>query len=237
MASAGSSRSWSSDTMPKVIDGDGVIIDGAGARATAAVKVIDSFERNSSSPGAQYFGQTDEFAIRHQDTLGFDAVQGERVLYNPAGNGFSAIYSTSGLPFYFPTGTRALCYVRTPDTTGRGRIHCGVDGSNQWYNLVMDIGRDDFVLVKAESDGSRTTLDTAAGIGLQADTWYAVDMGREDGTLATGSDHLAATIAPDGGSSIGTVSTTDGIHSDADGVGFSVIEDGSSAWAFDFYHR
>lgn len=222
--------------MPRVIDGSGVVVDGDGVRTTAAIRIIDSYERNSSGPGSQYDGQVDEFSIVDDSTLGFDAIDGSRVLRNAAGQGFSAITSTSGLPHYFAKGEVARVYWRTNDLDGEVRIGFAVEDTANYYIASYSTGSQAWRLRKL-SDGSLTNIAEQTGVSASADTWYEIEMVRDDGTLGGSDNDLTVSIRPVGGSQLASVSSNDSEYASADGIGLVGQTNSTADYYWDFYHK
>lgn len=223
--------------MPKVIDGDGTVIDGDGARATAATLVIDSFERNSSGPGSQYSGTTGEFEIINDSTLSFSAINGSRVLKNPGGLGFSEILSTSGLPHYFPKGSIATCFMRASTDEGRPRVYFAVKDTDNWFCIQYNRDASDNIFKIYRTVDGNLTKPAKVNTTYAADQWMEVVITRDDGTLGGSDNDIVTELTPRSGGTTTTLSINDSTFADQDGIGFGGQLNDTADLYFDFYHR
>lgn len=120
--------------------------------------------------------------------------------------------STSGLPVYPSAGNSFRVWTRFDTGTELTNFTYGVQDDDNRYYVQLDGENDNWWLFKYENS-SGTTLAGEAGIGLEADTWYEIEV-----EWRTNGDHVL-TLTDASGSVLSQVVATDSTWT-AGGIGF-----------------
>lgn len=213
------------------VDGDVVWT----AATAPAVTMIDSFEDGDI---AEYSNDTTHFGVVADSTTPTTARDGTNVLSDESATDAREIWSTTGLPAYFPTGTEAHVSVWNDTLSGGDVVHTlfGHSGTQlDAYSLeIRNASPGHDVRLHEYSSGTQTTLDTL-DVSAPNATWIRLEITRTDN--GTSEDLSVAVHNDETATVLGTVTATGrSVHHGNDGIGFRrQANTGTTYW--DYFHR
>lgn len=169
--------------------------------------VIESWD--DASPLDEWFDDTGDFTTV---TSPSGIIQdGSQALAKPQTGTYSAIVSTTGLPRYPQQGDHLRQYLRSDGTHARVIFFFGDGGSSRYSaRLYWTNNGTAGNTLELWKDGTQQA-STSTSLPVEGDTTYTLDVHWDDAT--TGTDVIEAElIETNGGTSLATVSITDGSY-------------------------
>lgn len=198
---------------------------------------IDNFDDGLDSG---WSGDTTEFAT---DTS--TVWEGAGSATTSTANTLVDIYSTSGLPNYFPKGNVQSVFSLAQAIGASGptyQVWFGLSDTQNYYLAELAYDTGDIRLVRVEPDGSGGTAGTeiasaTAAFSPTSGTWYELRVTWDDGTLG-GADNDITVDYRDAAadSSLATLSGNDSTHATNTGVGHRLWDLDNGDLNLDYQH-